>query len=91
MANFLFLTGGNSNNGSAYQLFASCRNQGGETAGSVAYDSSVRTFGGETAGSIASSSVIPTNDSIASFLTLTSSLDKLLIASLKFKFDMFIS
>ena len=56
MANFLFLTGGNSNNGSAYQLFASCRNQGGETAGSVAYDSSVRTFGGETAGSIASSS-----------------------------------
>ncbi|MBQ3047469.1 MAG: hypothetical protein IJD48_00440 [Clostridia bacterium] len=56
MANFLFLTGGNSNSGSAYQLFASCRNQGGETAGSVAYDSSVRTFGGETAGSIASSS-----------------------------------
>ena len=56
MAKFLFLTGGNSNNGSAYQLFASCRNQGGETAGSVAYDSSIRTFGGETAGSIASSS-----------------------------------
>ena len=56
MGNFLFLTGGNSNNGNAYQLFASCK--GGETAGSVAYNSSFggSHMGGETAGSIASSS-----------------------------------